>query len=165
MCMNFFRSKGSPCNLQPCYVVQATWASPTGSPYPPTRGVVAGILKYLGKGQISSRSDDHKDAPAVMLAADFSPAASTMLPSVWTTIRVAFWALRPSPSWRVVLLFCQHTDTQQFNSGRTFRSREKTRKILNIEDLFWSSFHLFTVCLHWSFVYDYTAFSQTGVAL
>lgn len=48
--------------------------------------------------------------PGAMAAADLRPAASTMLPSVWTTIKVAFWALRPSPSWRVVLPLCDRQE-------------------------------------------------------
>lgn len=37
------------------------------------------------------------------VAVPFSPVASTMLPSVCTTISVAFWVLRLSPIWSVVL--------------------------------------------------------------
>lgn len=51
--------------------------------------------------------------PDAMAVADLRPAASTMLPSVWTTIKVAFWELRPSPSWRVVLPLC---DTHTINT-------------------------------------------------
>lgn len=47
--------------------------------------------------------NSNSSEPDVMVVADFRPAASTMLPSVCTTIRVAFWVLRPSSSWRVVL--------------------------------------------------------------
>lgn len=52
-----------------------------------------------------------------MAAAGLRPAASTMLPSVWTTISVAFWVLRPSPSCRVVLPLCgEHTHTFRVTS-------------------------------------------------
>lgn len=54
--------------------------------------------------------------PGPMAVADLSP-ASTMLPSVWTTIRVAFWVLSPSPSWRVVLPLCNmHTHIHSINN-------------------------------------------------
>lgn len=41
----------------------------------------------------------------------FSPVASTMLPSVCTTISVAFWELRLSPIWSVVLPVCINHNT------------------------------------------------------
>ena len=58
------------------------------------------VNKYFGCDAGHCQAHAPGDAMAV---AGLRPAASTMLPSVWTTISVAFWVLRPSPSCRVVL--------------------------------------------------------------